>query len=517
MDAHSLGIGRLVTDCTVIAAADQAAPLERRLNRALREDLPGRLAALAGPLLDGREGVIRLRRLRLDLALEGPFEDAALARLFAAHIAAALRRALADPHAELRQWDTTEAYVAAYVAHRLGMVCEPDWAFPDFTALRYLSGTEAAVELLATRPQLLAELAVIGRGRGTAAAIAPLIPEPDAARLVERWAGTLAPSGWDAVDVQAVIAALDGEALGALRGRAPGRTVLALALAAQGAGAGPATRLGAALTVAGMVLALDAAQPDELGSAAVADVLARVQAEAVPLTPGVPAALAAFLHRTARDTAGRSRLAALLHALRARLDRSETSARDQDAPRRPARPGAAPGGVYRSDLAGMALLLPHVARFGGTLSSGQARDLLLALAPDPEAATDPGLAALLPVPDPPGTTSALPPLPAAAIAALAEDSRVHLDGQSRAEAWPGLILAGFATRLPGLQGSSRAYLQRQFLSAPGRVETGAEAIRVTLDGPPLAIVLRMAGLIGPQGRMPHMGNRFLILETGGQP
>ncbi|MGS4947731.1 hypothetical protein ACVDG3_19825 [Meridianimarinicoccus sp. RP-17] len=516
MDTHRLGIGRLVTDCTVITAADQAAPLERRLNRALREDLPGRLSSLAGPLLDGREGVIRLRRLRLDLALEGPFEDAALARLFAAHIAAALRRALADPHAESRQWDTTAAYVAAYVAHRVGMVREPDWAFPDFTALRYLGAAEVAVELLGTRPQVLAELASLGRSQGGATVLAPLIPEPDAARLVQRWSGTQAPSTWDAADGQAVIAALDGEALAALRGSTPGRAVLALALAAQGTGAGPAARLGAALTVAGMVLALDAIQPDGQGAAVVADVLARLQAEAVPQAPGVPAALAGFLHRTARDTAGRTRLATLVTGLQTRLDRRDTATRGRAPTDRPARTGGGLGGVYRSELAGMALLLPQVARFGGTLSSGQARDLLLALVPDPEAATDPGLAAFLPVQDPPGTAPVLPPLPAAAVAALAEESRMHLDGQSGAEAWSGLILAGFATQLPGLKGSSRAYLQRQFLSAAGRVETGAEAIRVTLDGPPLAIVLRMAGLTGPQGRMPHLGDRRLILETGGQ-
>ena len=95
------------------------------------------------------------------------------------------------------------------------------------------------------------------------------------------------------------------------------------------------------------------------------------------------------------------------------------------------------------------------------------------------------------------------------------ESRQLLTGREGADGWGDLLIASFASRLPGLRASSRDYLIRQFLAVPGQADINDDAIVVTLDGPALAIVLKMAGLSGDQMPIPFFGNRLLVLKLGG--
>ncbi len=75
-----------------------------------------------------------------------------------------------------------------------------------------------------------------------------------------------------------------------------------------------------------------------------------------------------------------------------------------------------------------------------------------------------------------------------------------------------LITAHFAARLSGLQLSSIGYLQSQFLRTGGYIEAQSEEIKVRLNPVPLYIVLRMAGLADWQEKLPWL-SKYLVIEV----
>ena len=78
-----------------------------------------------------------------------------------------------------------------------------------------------------------------------------------------------------------------------------------------------------------------------------------------------------------------------------------------------------------------------------------------------------------------------------------------------------LALRRTAVRLPGLGGSSLSYLATQFLAQPGELEESADAIELSLDAVPLAVVLQMSGLLGTWS-VPWL-DRDLRLRAAGGP
>ncbi len=509
---HRLAISRLEAEARVIGGAADPAPMERRLGAALSGGLPAALGAAVAPLLPESDAVLRIRRMRLAFALADGFDETELARIMAAEIAAGLREALAAPGPDARRWEDAAAYMAAYVEHRLGLAPQPDWAFPDFAPLRYLAGPDAAAELLSRRPALLPVLAASGRASGAPARIAERIGEAAALRLAVSWAARRdfpePPSGLSA----GVAAACSPGGLAALSGAAPGRALLSLALSGSDA-AEPEAALSALLEIAALELWLALHPEAETAALAASDAMARLRAGGtgrLAAASALGAALAPKLEAAAGTPAGRARLS---RRLEARRDMGGGASGPQKAALRSPVQAAARHAVWRSERAGHALLLPGLIRLGGALTQGQARDALAGLLPD-GAGDDPGLLALLPPPDPPGPT---PELPVPDPGLLAEEARGLADGLAGSALWSAVLLAALASSLPGLRASSRGYLQRQFLDQPGRIESTPETLAVTLDGPPLGIVLRMGGLCGPQGRLRQHGNRQLILDPGGLP
>ncbi|MBE3638377.1 hypothetical protein ICN82_09210, partial [Mangrovicoccus sp. HB182678] len=230
--AGRLSIGRLAAEARLVGGGDATA-LDRRLGAALRDGLPGALGQAV--VLPAEGAVLRIRRLRLDVTLAEGFDPAALAHAIAVQLAGALRAAIAQPGTEARIWPDPAAYMAAYAEHRLGLAAAPDWAFPDFAALRHLSGSEAVAELMAVRPGLLPVLAARGEAEGDPARMAARLEEAAALRLVLAWAARTDLPVPDAGLSAAVARAVTSAALADLRTDAPGRSVLALALRATAA------------------------------------------------------------------------------------------------------------------------------------------------------------------------------------------------------------------------------------------------------------------------------------------
>jgi hypothetical protein len=160
--------------------------------------------------------------------------------------------------------------------------------------------------------------------------------------------------------------------------------------------------------------------------------------------------------------------------------------------------------VLNSPFAGVALALPVLRSLGlaDRLHPNQFRALLTAMiAPDTASEDSAAMLAAFLVPrhDP----QPAPPWPA-----LPDDDAAERSAGS----WAAFVLQAFAARLSGLQGSTPAYLRRQFLHGRGELVMEDKALVVRLARPALAIVLTMAGMIGDQGALPWLGDRRLRIE-----
>lgn len=517
MADHVLGISALRTDVTVLAAPEAVAPLRRRLDRMLSQRLPPLLAELSAPVLDGRAGVIRLRRLAVDLDVVGPLDETVLARLLAARIAQALGEELAGgaSHSDVRMWVDRASFLAAYLETRLGLEHGPDWPFAELRALAVLSPSEAAVEVLRTHPPLLRQLARNGAAVGAPERLLTRLDDRACVALLEALIGSAAAHPRSADDIRGLL-----RYVGAgppATGTALPRAALALmlrAIAREPDAFGPSPPVQPAVAV----VALRALAP-ELASALRRPLRAAdLSPGLLGLVPALPPPFGAALEEALADPVQRDALTGLLPTRRRRDDPRLPQAQSEDdvAPG-PADPASHASWV--SPVAGIALLLPGIIRSGAVqaLTPRQLRAAALSVlgeGPRAGAADDPLIHRLFPI-DPREALSTAPPVTDAALGLVAVEARGLLAGRSDVEGWGDVLLAAFASRLPGLRASTRPYLQRQFLHVPGRLDLSPEQARVTLEGPSLAVVLAMAGLAGDQCTLPHLADRTLTLVLTG--
>lgn len=514
MENHSLAIGTMKTACKVVAYPEAVPSLRARMERAVEGPFQALLSKSLEPVLGGHDGVIRIRELKLDLSHSGEWDEAVLARLIASKLAAALASLLESSPEAVRIWPDHDAYMASFIEIKLGLAHEPDWAFPDFAPLRFLSSEQAAAEVLKSRPSVFAALAANSSRVGNPHRIASRLGTATAADIVSAWVqlpnvlAQLVASSFDEAELANLV--LTNAAISE-----PDMHRRILMLIAEKTGTTGNTNMPKLVAMSVAVVALAALMADKAIGAVqqgvLSSVIAGFPATALPL----PDAVAAFLKRIAADAAGA-----------AFLDRLERTVSEIAVPNATGRKGKAAKAKTKaqahqtlySPFAGFALLIPDIVRLGMHRHLGQngLRKTILGIA-EPEMRqrleVDWFLLALFPENDTSSQTE-FPPVPIAAIASILPESRSLLTGREGTDGWADLLIASFASRLPGLRASSRGYLIRQFLAVPGRTDITDEAIVVTLDGPALAIVLKMAGLSGDQMPVPFAGNRLLILKLG---
>lgn len=517
MAEHLFRVGTLRTDIAVLAGEQSVAPLRGRLDRALTQSLPPLLAELSGPVLDHHDGVIRIRKLEIHLDHAGPFDETVIMGLLAARIAAALREALTRPGGKVVFWPDTGAYLAAYVENRLGLEPGPDWPFAEFSGLALLSPSEAAVEMLRTRPGLLAQLAANGAAAGNPDRLLTRLDNQGCAAVLDAVFQAARPGRQNAEDLARLARSFDPDDQ-ASGSRQPARTALALILrtSAPAAGAGPAALVRQAMAVTALALLARSLRQDlgrPLQAADLDPALAQSSSE-------LPARFRAVLAEALADPAVRAAVGEVLPFLPGGSGTDPASGPPSGTPRAPGRGSThtLPQSIA-SPVAGIAVLLPGIARHGlhRTLTAAQLRAAAIStLGVDAQAgaATDPFLNALFPA-DPLAPRTDLPSVPAQSLELLPPAARALVSGRGGAEGWGDLLLATFAGRLPGLSGSSWPYLQRQFLHTPGRLDLSDGLAQVILTGPPLAVVLAMAGFDGDQGPLPHLDNRLLRITLSG--
>jgi hypothetical protein len=515
MENHSLAIGTMKTACKVVAYPQAVLPLRACMERAVGGPFQALLSKSLEPVLGSRDGVIRIRELKLDLFHSGEWDEAVLARLIASKLAAALASLLDSSPVAVRIWPDHDAYMASFIEYKLGLAHEPDWAFPELAPLRFLAPEQAAAEVLKSRLSVFGALTWNGRRVGNPHRIASRLGTATAADIVSAWVqvpnvlAQLAASGFDEAELAKLVltnAAISEPDIH--------RRILML-IAETTATAGNTNPLQlVAMSVA--VVAVAALLADKAFGAvhhgALSSAIAGFPATALPL----PDSVAVFLKRIAADAGGS-----------AFLDRLEVAVSETAIPNAASRKSNAAKAkikaqthqTLQSPFAGFALLIPDIVRLGmhRHLGLNGLRQTILGIA-EPEMRQrlemDWLLLTLFPNDDT-GSDLEFPPIPFSAIASIAPEARSLLTGREGADGWGDLLIASFASRLPGLRASSRGYLIRQFLAVPGRADITDDAIVVTLDGPALTIVLKMAGLSGDQMPVPFFGNRLLILKLGG--
>jgi len=516
MPLHGLTIRRFSTRLGYTGAADDGAALQRSLAALIRERLPIALQRVLDPALAHREGVLRIRQIRLSLNLLR--EDCGVEQL-AAQLAGQLSQQLLQAAGrpgnpgDVAWWPDHAHFAAAYLSHRLGLRPEPDWAFGDFQALDYLDTQQALCELTAARPAILAALARL-RGLDSPTRLVDRIGESMAQTLM-----SAVLSRHNAADVLADFERLRQllDALPADRHDRPASAALSAAL---------------------LWLASDVKHDSEViiavvAQARLASVLRAVDAhcrhtlgrplQSEDLLPGalleLPPTLAAFavpvLAEPTASAANRRHLAHWLASVSERADAS-ADARDTGPRQRDKRQAALPHErLLRSRLAGVGLLLPAALQHElPTLLSAAAlhRVLVAALAADEREAArlDPLIAELAPF-DPRQDEPSFPPVPELLRAVVPDSLKATVATREGAVGWASCLVHAFAAGLPGFENSSLAYLRQQFLARPGTLQIRSSRMELRLDAMPLSIVLRMAGLHGWSRPLPHAGNRALKL------
>jgi hypothetical protein len=505
---HSLAIGALRTVCTALVWPGEQPALRGMLDRVTGTSLPAALSQELDPVLDGLDGVVRIRCLQLDVDYLGQFDEAALAHALAMRIVAALRDALRMGKSDvLRHWPDQAAYLAAYIERRLALTLNPAplWAFEGFGTLDHLPPERAAAEMLCKSPEILISLAQNAAAETDPARFARALDEPSTRALIDALLDPASPQ--TVPNALAAAFRLMDTKLRQLAITEPARAALSLTLILLAGTGKPHIReaLGAATLVTALL---------HLRSSRDA------QGDRFRLTDTSTAALAETAHNLSPTVITLVRQHLGEPAFRQCMEDimpDDLPAAPPDVLADSVVVEATPDHLY-SPIAGIGLLLPVIADLclPEYLVPRHLFDAVLSiLGPDEQAHAvhDPLFASIFPFdrhdPDQPA-----PPVPEALKTRLAPETLPLLTGDG-ANAWGDLTLAAFASRLPGLKASSRGYLQAQFLHTPGRLTFGEESLGLTLQGPDLAIILKMAGFSGVQRKLPHLDNRLLIINLAG--
>ena len=516
MEPHRLSIGHLETRCTALAGPAAAARMGAALDRALGGALPRALTRAAEPVLEGLDGVVRIRRLALRLDLGDRLEEGGIAAGLAARIAAALRAALARGGGEVRVWPDHAAYLASYLMRRLGLAPGPDWPFAELAKLDHLPAERAAAELIRARPEILRPLGREAARRGAPEAAVAGWPEAAQAELVL----ALLRSPRDPAEGAALLAALRALApvlpfsAPIAGGQALAAAVLPLALRALARASAPVACRAVVVAAAALLggKAVGRREPRQAGArerlpVTPPDRHAAALAEALALVRREPRRRAALDELLARQEGATARAAATIETGRGAQRKEQRSPTERAS--------------LRTPFAGLGLLWPAAIATGAAetlccTALAQAVWQTLDAADWDAAAEDPALALLFPV-DPRAIdlARAQPAPPERLIERLDPAARAVCAAAPAGFGWSALMLGDLASRLRGLRGSTPGWLRLQFLRRPGSVERGEDAVTVRLDPVPLGVVLRMAGFHGPQVRLPQPGARRLVLDLGG--
>lgn len=499
-----LGIGAIETRCAFLGDPVAADALRSTIDHAIRDVLPAMLSETAGPLLGNSSGVIRIRAIKLTIDLGSAPDLRGIARVLARQIVQALRNLLTSANRDVAIWKSYDSYAASYVLHRLGVVAQPDWAFPDFTALRVLAPREAAIEVLAAQPTALTVLAQTGPGTRKHYDGATGLTRADQDEVLRR----ICAQDPVAPRIETLLTQISDVVSdpGFRKSIAMSSDIRPLALAGWLLTQGFA---GAPLAIA-TVLLDEALQLLSPGARIKSDDHDTDVASRLPIATRDRLHLAGLADIWKVPSVARA-LRALTYQIERILPENQATA-----PKTPGRMPPKTAEVY-SDYAALALLVPSIMQLGGheRLTANQISMAIETLFPSdagPLFAKDPIMTHLFQFDPNKPENGSIPNIPQA-MKDRCTDRCPNLD-PIHSNDWGRLFLAHFASQLPGLQNSTQGYLVREFLHRPGRIDRQPDDIFVDLSEQPLGVVLQMGGHLGLRGTAWPKGPNLTILLKG---
>ncbi len=511
-----LTINRFSADYRLYRGAPDAGALQRRMDRLVRERLPGLLAEIFPAAQEDANAVYRIRRLRIDLWLDLPdLMEGDIASRWARLIAqATVRTILYGSRDEVMRFEDAGHYLASFLIDLMGGTAWQKWEYSEYRALEGLTAGQAAAYLLSARPEWIGPVAARLDAGGHLDRLVFQMNAADARLIWERGLGF--PGAGLALPQSAELSSL------LRRLRESSRPVSTARIPS---GTFECERLRA-------YLRLTLSHPSLAGSqttAAVAHALAMIQ-RLYALRPSArlwqalaggeidsPAALAPVLSGLEREDAPLHAWLATRMAEPDGLQHLAILARTAVPQSAPATQALAIAESIPTLFAGLGLLLPvarQMALFEQVGQDGIYQLLLNAIPPDfrPLAWGDPA------------------PMILAAVS-----SREAEAARERPVQWPALqsgvnfdpketaflpitqaVLRRLTQGLRGFENSSPGYLVSQLIHQPGQIEISPTRIEIHLAQAPLGILLSTYGKTGEQGRIPWLENRRLAIFLPGE-
>lgn len=517
MSTHNLTIENLQTECKIMSEPNIALAFRTHLDRRFETSLADQLQRVLEIPLSHYDGIVRVKQLDVKLSWDQPFDESDFVKRVASKISEAFLHKFQSRQNGIYVWDNRVDYILSYIEMRLGLSIVPDWAFPDFTALRYISPTQAVIELLRQTPELLLAQPKHTLAINDFADIVALLPEADVSAFIMTWPKAHVNPRLSVDEaIRILVSCLPISGLTNIS-QHPAKSVLRLiTLASRKITLKTLhTYLAAARALIALALLNIDKQDDSFASNVFADSQKQIDVSGLPLIWAETLQLANFGSLKMREV---MRAVSKLRGQDAKplLPPAQTHETEPELSNANTR-----SGFMISSFAGLALLLPYIARdhVETILTQQQIRALLISVLSEKKqlaAETDNFIMSIASFK--PGETAEIenkfPSVPESLQAYLSDEARTKISNLSELNSWREYLLTRFAGGLSGLQNSSAAYLQAQFLEIAGRAEFKDTDIHIDLPVLPLGIVLQISGMLGDRGPIPHLQNRVLTISAG---
>lgn len=518
---HQLAIGQLNNQCLLYGHTYEEAFInselrhctEHRLSRALAEEVDRQLSNSLSS-----KGFYRIKKIDIDLTLSrSEFSAGELSKIFAAKIAFSLKEKIESHQHDIQVFTSEGDFIAEFINDLLRGNAWSHWQYEEFSALRHISDTEAAVQILLTRWKIIEDIITGLSHRRALTTLISSVDERQAHTLILHWR-----SKTSSKDVFSNIAEFN-RALEELDNTLIHKNITYNSRAKDGLNLLfriikdiKKTQLSVNTCFIFSDFIVSFAYFYYRHSSFTSTLL---QGRPLPPLNTLKEDLRTFGEHLVSAVKNRRKIIEVLQKIVNLLNNKRSSApkksAEEDSQKEIAKLEHGDEKVFYSQSAGLGLLIPIIISLGlhTTTSAQTLRNSVIAILGNNERSSrgcNTWLRHILPDTDNINDQT------------LTERWRIGIDTkqQEKIERTNGIekitsiLLAHFAARLSGMQQSSALFLSEQFLQRPGKIIITDSSIEVILEPIPLYIVLQISGLKGWNEKLPWLEKIMCIdIET----
>lgn len=523
MSSTTLTIQNLQSNIRLTAKAEDSAMLVQQVKWRLSQSLPNILSDVLDHIFKDYSGIIRIEKIRLQFSDIGDVDGKNFVQKLARMIARKISHYIQNEN--YYHWSDRSEYCYGYFENRLNLCRIPDWAFPDFSPLRYLSPTQSILEILRQSPDILTWRPNETQILKLFSDVLPFLQEPTIEEFVFNSGNfsNLAKieflenldfrfSECSPLNMSQIIKTPNTSVLHLLH-------ILALQVK-------PKTQISEVefknfLSVAKLIIARILMLQNKLQKTG--SIQGNTKSPNIDQQASRFEDWAKVIRRSNLNSQSLAIVDKAIQQLTGWNENVYKAPIEKDTKSKTRGLDHKMGNRFLSPVAGLSLLLPYIARDNLTeiLSPQHLKSILISTLSEAKQ----GFAGLDPLIDLMTTYSwqnevsdenrKMPAIPDMLLELLPVQIDVPIRESETIHQWRNYVLKRLATNLTSLQHSSASYLQSQFLEVPGIVSISSDKISIELGAVPLGIVLQISGLIGDRGTIPFLGNRKLTIHLEG--